>query len=164
VNAELVKSSIFEGFEGARFGFFQWNLPTSLFWWKLKDLSILFTFREVKLPIGSMQNLRKDYSCALNQASFKIEVLFLFPKSKTWTTSLVFYFWTMFLKVSWYRLEFGSSFWRFCRGHIYWANSSLEWGANIVNKSGRVKRRDKYTTISSLQAGKTKATKLYRSK
>ncbi len=79
VNANLVKSAIFEGFEGDILvfsnGIYQPALSD-----KIEDLTISFLSEKSDCPIGSIAKPEKDAFCALNQASFHEGIVISIPK------------------------------------------------------------------------------------
>lgn len=79
VNEDLVKKSVFEGFEGDVVvfsnGIYQPSLSD-----QIEDLSISLLSEKVDCAIGSIAKPDKDPFCALNQASFKEGVFISIPK------------------------------------------------------------------------------------
>jgi len=113
---------------------FSMEFTNQCFWW-IKDLSIFFTFREVKLSNWKhCKNLRNvQYSALLNQASFQDESLFYSKKSKTWTTVLFLFLKRCFLKVKFVQPRFGSSLEDFAE-HIYGGQTvSMNEAPNILS-------------------------------
>ena len=91
VNADLVKSSIFEGFEGDVLVFSN-GIYQPAFSDEIKDLSISLLSEKADCPIGSIAKPEKDVFCALNQSSFQDGVFISIPKKAKLERPVLFLF------------------------------------------------------------------------